>query len=155
VDLARNDQGAVDLHREARMSLDQTQRTMDRYFGAMGRHDDFSTFFTADVTWTMMESGQEVRGPAAVRDYIHVLHSKMFEHQQRALAVSDGHAYLEGDCVDAPDATVPRYDYCLVYDLEADQITAMRCYGSIARLMPQAEAAEAVQLGRVAAPGTP
>ena len=134
------------------MSLDQTQRTMDRYFGAMGRGDDFSTFFTADVTWIMMESGQEVCGPAAVRDYILALHSKMFGHQQRALAVSDSHAYLEGDCVDVPDGTVPRYDYCLVYDLEADRITAMRCYGSIARLMPQADAADAVQLGRAAAP---
>jgi hypothetical protein len=28
----------------------------------------------------------------------------------------------------------------------------MRCYGSIARLMPQADAADAVQLGRAAAP---
>jgi hypothetical protein len=134
------------------MSLDQTQRTMDRYFGAMGRGDDFSTFFTADVTWIMMESGQEVCGPAAVRDYILALNSEMFGHQQRALAVSDNHAYLEGDCVDVPDGTVPRYDYCLVYDLEADRITAMRCYGSIARLMPQADAADAVQLGRAAAP---
>jgi hypothetical protein len=137
------------------MSLDQTQRTMDRYFGAMGRGDDFSEFYTADVTWIMMESGQEVRGSAAVRDYILALHSKMFPGQQRELAVSDSHACLEGDCVDAPDGTVPRYDYCLVYDLEADRIMAMRCYGSIARLMPAAEAAEAVQLGRVAAPGTP
>jgi SnoaL-like domain len=134
------------------MSLDQTQRTMDRYFGAMGRGDDFSTFFTADVTWIMMESGQEIRGPAAVRDYILALHSKMLGHQQRALAVSDSHAYLEGDCVDVPHGTAPRYDYCLVYDLEADRITAMRCYGSIARLMPQADAADAVQLGRAAAP---
>jgi hypothetical protein len=70
------------------MSLDQTQRTMDRYFGAMGRGDDFSTFLTADVTWIMMESGQEVCGPAAVRDYILALHSKMFGHQQRALALA-------------------------------------------------------------------
>ena len=136
------------------MSLDQTQRTMDRYFGAMGRGDDFSTFFTADVTWIMMESGQEVRGPAAVRDYILTLHSKMFGHQQRGLAVSDSHAYLEGDCLDVPEGSVARYDYCLVYDL-GDRITAMRCYGSIARLMPQADAAEAVRLGDVAAKGTP
>ena len=137
------------------MSLDQTQRTMDRYFDAMGRGDDFSTFFAPEVTWIMMESGQEVRGPAAVRDYILVLHGKMFGHQQRALAVSDGHAYLEGDCVGVSDGTGPRYDYCLVYDLGVDRITAMRCYGAIARLMAQAKAAEAVQLGRGAAPGTP
>ena len=128
------------------MSVDQTQRTMDHYFSAMGRGDDFSVFFTADVTWIMVESGQEVRGPAAVRDYILALHSKMFGHQQRHLVVSDGHAYLEGDCVDTPGGTVPRYDYCLVYDLEADRIRAMRCYGSIAKLMPPTAAADAVGL---------
>jgi SnoaL-like protein len=128
------------------MSVDQTQRTMDSYFSAMGRGDDFSIFFTADVAWIMMESGQEVRGPAAVRDYILALHGKMFGHRQRQLAVSNRHAYLEGDCVDTPDGTVPRYDYCLVYDLEADRISAMRCYGSIAELMPPAEAPQAVGL---------
>jgi hypothetical protein len=137
------------------MSLDQTQRTMDRYFGAMGRDDDFSTFFTADVTWTMMESGQQVRGPVAVRDYILTLHGKMFGHRQRELAVSDSHAYLEGDCLDAPEGSETRYDYCLVYDLEEDRITAMRCYGSIARMMSPVDGAEAAPPGDVAAKGTP
>jgi hypothetical protein len=142
VDLALADRGAVDLHREARMSFDQTQRTMDGYFNAMGAGDDFSRCYTADVSWIMIESGQEIRGPSPVRDYILALHGKMFGHRQRPLAVSDGHAYLEGDCVDAPDRTEPRYTYCLVYELEDDRIRAMRCYGSIARLMTRADAAE-------------
>jgi hypothetical protein len=117
------------------MTLDQARRTMDSYFQAMGAGDDFATFYTADVRWIMIDSGQEVRGPAGVRDYVLALHSKMFGHQQRQLVVADGHAYLEGDCVDQPAATGPRYVYCLVYDLAGDRISDMRCYGSIARLM--------------------
>jgi SnoaL-like domain len=120
------------------MSLEQTKRTMKSYFTAMGVGEDFSRFYTGDVRWIMVDSGQQMRGPSEVRDYILALHSKMFDHRQRGLVVSDGHAYLEGDCVDQPDETEPRYVYCLVYDLEGDQISDMRCYGSIAWLMTEA-----------------
>jgi hypothetical protein len=123
------------------MSLDQTKRTIDSYFNAMGAGEDFSKFYTADVRWIMFDSGQEVRGPSEVRDYILALHSKMFGHHQRELVVADGHAYLEGDCVDQPGGTEAPYVYCLVYDLDDDRIRDMRCYGSIARLMTEAEAA--------------
>jgi SnoaL-like domain len=119
------------------MSLDQTKRIMESYFNTMGAGEDFSKFYTADVRWIMVDSGQEVHGPSEVRDYILALHSKMFGHQQRNLVVSDGHAYLEGDCVDQPGETQPRYVYCLVYDLDDDRISDMRCYGSIARLMTE------------------
>jgi hypothetical protein len=120
------------------MSLHRTQRTMDQYFEAMSGGADFSKFYTADVSWIMMESGQEVHGPTAVSDYVLALHGRMYGHRQSAFAVADGHAYLEGDCVDAPDRTAPRYDYCLVYDLNDDRISDMRCYGSLARLMTPA-----------------
>lgn len=119
------------------MSIDLTQRTMERYFDAMGSDADFSSFYAADVTWCMVDSGDQVYGPSAVRDYIIALHGRMFGDMQRDLAISDGHAYLEGDCVDVPGGIGARYTYCLVYDLADDRITAMRCYGSIARLMPR------------------
>jgi hypothetical protein len=124
------------------MSLDQTRRTMDSYFNAMGAGNDFSKFYTADVRWIMIDSGQEVRGPAVVRDYVLALHGRMFGHQQRQLVVADGHAYLEGECVNQPDVTEPRYVYCLVYDLDGDRIRDMRCYGSIARLTTEYQAAQ-------------
>lgn len=124
------------------MSLDQTKHTMDSYFKTMGAGEDFSKFYTADVRWIMLESGQEIHRPSAVRDYILALHGKMFDHQQRELVVADGHAYLEGDCVDQPGGTEPRFVYCLVYDLDDDRIRDMRCYGSIARLMTKADAAQ-------------
>jgi hypothetical protein len=122
------------------MSLDQVRRTMNSYFSAMGAGDDFSKFYTSDVRWIMTDTGQEVRGPSAVRDYILALHGRMFGHQQRQLVVADGYAYLEGDCVDQPNVTDPRYLYCLVYELDGDRITDMRCYGSLARLMTDADA---------------
>jgi hypothetical protein len=124
------------------MSLDQVRSTMDGYFDAMGGGDDFSRFYTADVRWIMIDSAQEVHGPSAVRDYIGVLHGKMFGNRQRQLVVADGHAYLEGDCVDQPDVNEPRFVYCLVYDLDGDRIRDMRCYGSLARLMTDAQAAQ-------------
>jgi hypothetical protein len=124
------------------MSLDQTRRTMDSYFNAMGAGDDFSRFYTADARWIMIESGVEVRGSTVVRDYVLALHDKMFGHQQRQLVVADGHAYLEGDCVNQPDVAEPRYVYCIVYDVDGDRIRDMRCYGSIARLTTEYQAAQ-------------
>lgn len=117
------------------MSVEQTQKLLDLYFNAMGNDRDFSEFYTDDVSWVMVDSGQEVHGPTAVRDYILELHSKMFDHEQRDLDVSDGHAYLEGSAVAEPGGTGPRFTYCLVYDFDAERISATRCYGTLANLM--------------------
>jgi hypothetical protein len=124
------------------MSVDQVRRTMDGYFQAMGRGEDFAEFYTADVRWIMTDSAQEVHGPSAVRDYVLALHGKMFGHRQRPLVVADGTAYLEGDCVDQPDVGGPRYVYCLAYELDGDRIRDMRCYGSIAGLMASTQLSE-------------
>jgi hypothetical protein len=67
------------------MSVEQTKRTMKSYFTAMGAGEDFSRFYTGDVRWIMVDSGQQMRGPSEVRDYILALHSKMFDHRQRGL----------------------------------------------------------------------
>jgi hypothetical protein len=114
------------------MSLEQTQRTIDHYFDVMSRGGDFAEYYTADVTWTTTDTGDEVRGRPSVRDYIVALHNNMFDSQTRRIVVSEGHAYLEGDCVDAPTETSSRIFYCVAYDIVDDRITAMRCYGPIA-----------------------
>jgi hypothetical protein len=110
---------------------------MDRYFAAMGAEEDFSRLFDDDVTWLMVDNGDEVRGPGPVRDYILTLHDKMLSGDQRDLVITDGHAYLEGDSVNAGDATGAGLSFCLVYDVGDDRISAMRCYGTIAELMPR------------------
>ncbi len=66
------------------MSVSATQSVMDRYFEAMGAEQDFSRLFANDVSWLMVDSGQEVRGPGPVRDYILELHNRMLTGQQRA-----------------------------------------------------------------------
>jgi hypothetical protein len=44
------------------VSLASTRSLMDRYFSAMAAEEDFSQFYDADVSWLMVDSGQEVRG---------------------------------------------------------------------------------------------
>jgi len=122
--------------KEGNVSASNTHSLMNRYFASMGAEEDFSQFFEEDVTWLMVESGHEVRGAAPVRDYILDLHSRMHGGNQRPLVVADGHALLEGDVVNAGDGIGSGLSYCLVYDVSDHRITAMRCYGTLARLMP-------------------
>jgi hypothetical protein len=120
------------------MSLEQTQQTMNHYFDVMGRGGDFAEFFTADVTWTTTDTGQDVIGASPVRDFILALHKNMFDAKTRRIVVSDGHAYLEGDCLETPSRTSSRIYYCVAYDVVDDGIAAMRCYGPIAPMCPLA-----------------
>jgi hypothetical protein len=117
------------------VSVSATQSVMDRYFEAMGAEQDFSRFFESDVSWLMVDSGQQVRGAGPVRDYILDLHSRMLTGQQRSLVITDGHAFLEGHSVNVGDGNGAGLAYCLVYEVSDDRISAMRCYGTIAELM--------------------
>jgi hypothetical protein len=121
------------------VAISTTQSVMDRYFTAMSAEEDFSEFFDEDVTWLMVDSAQEVRGAGPVRDYILELHSKMLSGDQSELVLADGHAFLEGSRVNADDESGPGLAFCLVYDIRNDRISGMRCYGTLARLMPGEE----------------
>lgn len=123
------------LEREARMSVDSTRHVMERYFTAMGRDEDFASFFDESVTWLMVDSGQLISGPSAVRDYIVRLHATMTGGEAGEMVVADGHVYLEGSAFNANAEHPDGLSYCLVYDVTDDQITAARCYGSLAILM--------------------
>ena len=116
------------------MTVETTRATMERYFQLMNSGGDFSELYTADVRWLMADTGQEIRGPTAVRDYLNELHDKMLSGEQRDLVIADEHAYLEGDAVNA-DGSKPGLSYCIVYDLSNGLIADMRCYGTIATLM--------------------
>jgi hypothetical protein len=120
---------------EGTMTVPGTQSVMERYFSTMGADEDFSRFFAENVTWLMVDSGEEVQGAGPVRDYVLQLHSRMESGDQRPLVVTDAQAFLEGDRVNVSDDNSTGLSYCLVYDVSGDLITAMRCYGTIARLM--------------------
>jgi hypothetical protein len=81
-----------------------------------------------------MESGEQFTGPAAVRDYITALHSRLFDATShgRSLDITDAHAFLEGDFLGT--STDVRVPFCLVYDLGDGRITAMRLYMSFGSL---------------------
>jgi len=129
---------------EAWVSVDQTQQVIDRYFEVMGG-GDFSQSYVDEVTWTMLDAGAEIRGAAAVRDYVIALHAQMSDVHTRRIVVSDNAAYLEGDCVNAQDKGAPRIAYCVVYDVTGDRITAMRCYGTFGAIINQIQSADRLE----------
>jgi hypothetical protein len=117
------------------MSVSETLDLMERYFGAMGRGEDFSIFYDEGVSWLMVDSGQLVSGGPAVRDYVVELHAKMTGGEAREMVVADGHVYLEGSSFNASPEHEDGLSYCLVYDVTGDRITAARCYGALATLL--------------------
>jgi SnoaL-like domain len=90
-----------------------------------------------EVTWTMLDAGADIRGAAAVRDYVIALHAQMSDVHTRRIVVSDNAAYLEGDCVNARNEDAPRIACCVAYDVTGDRITAMRCYGTFGAIINQ------------------
>jgi hypothetical protein len=128
---------------ETTASVESTQRLMRDYFAVMNAGGDLADFFSDDVTWINMESGERFSGPAAVRDYITALHTRLYDGTAhgRSLDVTEAHAFLEGDFVGT--STDVRVPFCLVYDVGGDRITAMRFYMSFGSLPRRAvEASE-------------
>jgi hypothetical protein len=85
----------------------------------------------------MLDAGAEIRGAAAVRDYVIALHAQMSDVHTRGIAVSDNAAYLEGDYVNAQNEDAPRIVYCVADDVTGDRIKAMRCYGTFGEIINQ------------------
>ncbi len=136
------------------MSVIDTESTLRAYMDALLGGGDFASFFSEDITWTTMETGDEIRGRDAVRDFIVALHSQLFEAapEVRGLAVADGVAALEADFVGrhvADFAGVPatgadvRLPYAVFYDVQGGSITALRAYFPIAVLVQQLREANA------------
>ena len=71
-----------------------TKGVMDRYFKRMGAGEEFSDCYTADVTWTTLDDGSQVRGASAVREYLVALHENMVDARTRRLIFTDSAAYL-------------------------------------------------------------
>ena len=130
------------------MSAEITERVMNEYLEVLLSRGDFGRFFTDDVLWTTMETGQEIRGREAVRDYIVTLHTVMFDARPvlRGKVTGDGVALLEADFVGrhigeiggvAATGRDVRVPYCVVYDIPGERIAALRAYFPVAALMQQ------------------
>ena len=79
------------------MSVEETERMVREYLDVLLSGGDFASFFAEDVLWTTMETGDQVRGRDAVRDFIVTLHSRWFDASPeiKNVTVADGVAALE------------------------------------------------------------
>ena len=130
------------------MSVEETEGTIREYLNALLNGGDFASYFADDVLWTTMETGDQIRGRAAVRDFITALHSQLFDASPELgnVAVSDGLAGLEAVFVGTHIAefagvsatgTTVRHPYSVFYDVSGGKIVALRAYFPIAALVQQ------------------
>ena len=134
------------------MSVEETERTVREYLDTLSDGGDFAEFFADDVMWTTMETGDQIRGRAAVRDFIVALHSELFDATPEFgnVTVADGHAALEavfvgkhtGELAGIPATGAQvRLPYAVSYDLSDGKIAALRAYFPITALITQLGAA--------------
>ena len=136
------------------MSVDATKGTIDAYLDALLNGGDFAQFFTDQVEWTTMETGEQIRGREAVRDFIVALHKELFDaHPElKHVIIGDGIAALEADFVGthtgefagiAPTGASLRVPYSVVYDLTDDGISALRAYMPVRQIIAELQTASA------------
>lgn len=134
------------------MSVDTTRNTITAYIDSLLHGGDFASFFSDDVLWTTMETGEQVRGRDAVRDYIVALHTQAFtaSPEVKRFVVADDVAVLEAVFVGthaAEFAGIPatgkqvRLPYAVVYDLSGDTITTLNAYFPVNALVNQLRSA--------------
>jgi steroid delta-isomerase-like uncharacterized protein len=137
------------------MSLEETERTVREYLDVLLGGGDFASFFADDVLWTTMETGDQIHGREAVRDFIVGLHTKFFDASPELgnVTLADGVAAIEAVFagthiagfagIPATGAAV-RLPYAMSYDVSDDKIKALRAYFPITALVQQLRDAAAV-----------
>jgi steroid delta-isomerase-like uncharacterized protein len=130
----------------------EAEGTVRRYVDALLSGGDFSSFFADDVAWTTMETGDQIHGREAVRDFIVAMHSQFFDAAPELvnLTVTDGVAGLEWVFVGthtsefagvAATGAAVRLPYSVFYEVSGDEIVALRAYFPITALVSQLAAA--------------
>jgi steroid delta-isomerase-like uncharacterized protein len=136
------------------MSIERTREAMNRYWDS--HHQDLS-MMADDVIFTHMATGDEHRGPDAVRRMLDYMYHQAFDAraEERSRIFGDNQAVVEGDFVGThigEFAGVPatgrqvRVPLCVVYDLEEGVIKRARVYIEMPVMMRQlGRAGEAVE----------
>ena len=128
------------------IGVETGRATMEAYLEKLGRRGPFAEHFTDDVTLDVVGSGQSAQGRAAVEGMIRVFHEQLFDAKPeiKTLAVEGNRAALEADFVGqhtgefagiAATGRFVRVPYSVIYDLEGNQIKALRIYGLAADLV--------------------
>jgi steroid delta-isomerase-like uncharacterized protein len=127
------------------MSVERTREVMSRYWDS--DHKDVS-MMADDVVFTHMASGDEHRGPAAVRGMLDYMYRQAFDAtaEIRSRICTETQAVVEGEFVGThigEFAGIPatgrrvRVPLCVVYDLEGDRIKRARVYIEMPVLLRQ------------------
>jgi predicted ester cyclase len=119
------------------LSVEKTKQTMHAYLKALPDRTDFSSFFTADVRWVTMESGEEIRGRNAVGEFIGSMHTLVHDAHPvlNKLVIGEGTAAREFDFVGtntgefegvAATGKKLRVPYVVFYGVDEGGITELR-----------------------------
>jgi predicted ester cyclase len=121
------------------MPVEATSKTVRSYLDALVARGDFADYFTNDVSWTTVGSGQELHGRGPVRDFLIWMHTQAFNARPKikTLVVGNGQAALEavfvgthtGEFLGMPaSGNSVQVPSCAVYGLQHDKIAALRAY---------------------------
>jgi steroid delta-isomerase-like uncharacterized protein len=130
------------------MSVETTRKTLTAYLDKLVQRAPYAQYFADDVTFTVMGTDQEVKGRAAVEQFIRYFHEQAFDARPelKRTITGDDAAAIEadfigthtGDFLGVPatgkQVNVP---YAVHYEFEGDEITALRCYISMDVLLQQ------------------
>ena len=127
------------------MSVEQTREAVTRYVDSA--HTDLS-MMADDVVFTHMATGEEYRGPDAVRGMLEYVYHVAFDAhaETKNLVVADDKAVLEADFVGrhigefagiAATGRSVRVPLCVIYDLQEGKITRGRVYMEMPVLIRQ------------------
>jgi len=130
------------------MSLEETETTVRQYLDALRTGGDFAAFFADEVLWTTMETGDQIRGREAVRDFIIAMHTQSFDATPELVNTefADGVAGLEavfigthtGEFAGVPaTGAAVRLPYSMFYDISGRKILALRSYFPMTALLNQ------------------
>jgi len=111
------------------MSVTGVQEAMQRYFETLGT-ERFVEAVDSGVTWTVTDTGRVVAGADEVKSHVDALHAAMVDTRTQDLLISEAGAVLEGDC-SAPDDPDGRVAFCVVYEVRAGRVFAIRLYGRL------------------------
>ena len=130
--------------------IEIARATMTAYLETLMARGQYEKFFTPDASLYVMGTDQEAHGREQVAGLIRYLHEQAFDaHPQLKCLLVDGEkSAIEADFVGkhvADFAGKPatgkeiRVPYSVVYDLEGEQISALRIYLSLDAIIRQLE----------------
>jgi predicted ester cyclase len=131
-------------------AIESARETMTAYLDTLLARGPYERFFASSATLHVMGTEQEAHGRDQVAGLIRYLHERAFDAQAqiKCLLVDGERAALEADFVGrhiAEFGGIPatgkeiRVPYSVVYDLEGEQIAALRIYMSLDAIIRQLE----------------